>query len=441
MEIRARYILMGAFTLGVIAAIFGFLYWMHATGGFRDQAEYRIQVENSVSGLLKGSPVLFNGIRVGEVTDLQLDARRPSRVMVAVAVTRNTPIRADTRIDIDFQGLTGVAFISMYGGTPNAPLPPAKDGSPVLVANTNGQTMGQAARDALHRLNTILDENSEGFHNTISNFSTFSDVLAKNSDRVDSILAGLERMTGGKKGAAGQQHDLRAASSFEGAAKSFKGSLVVNDPTALIALDTQNVLIRNGGEETPARWADNLPRLLQARVVQSFENAGFLGSVARPSDNATTDFQLVINVGDFHVTAKPKPKADVGITAKILDDGGKILAAKVFHRTQPAASAEETAAIAALNAAFVKLETDLVVWASNVLASQVVEEPKSEEPAPAEEPKSEELAPGEEQKSEELAPAEKKPAPAEAEAKDEAPPAEETAKAPPAGDGALPNNP
>ncbi len=398
MEIRARYILMGAFTLGVIAAIFGFLYWMQATGGFRDRADYRIQVENSVSGLLKGSAVLFNGIRVGEVTDLQLDPRRPSRVMVSVAVTRNTPIRADTRIDIDFQGLTGVAFISMYGGTPNAPLPPAKDGPPVLVANTNGQTMGQAARDALHRLNTILDENSEGFHNTISNFSTFSDILAKNSDRVDSILAGLERMTGGKKAAAGQLHDLTAATKFTGAAKSFKGSVVVNDPTALIALDTQNVVIRNGGEETPARWADNLPRLLQARVVQSFENAGFLGSIARPSDNATTDFQLTINISDFQVTAKPEPRADIEITAKILSEGGKILAAKVFRQTQPAASVEEAAAIDALDAAFGKVETELVVWASNVLASQSAEEPKSEEPAEAE-PKDEAPAAGETKKT------------------------------------------
>ena len=369
MEIRARYILMGAFTLGVIAAIFGFVYWMHATGGFRERAVYRIQAENSVSGLLKGAAVLFNGIRVGEVTDLRLNPNLPSQVTVLIAVERDTPIRSDTRIDIDFQGLTGVAFISMNGGTATAPLPASKGEPPVLAANTNGQTMGQAARDALHRLNTILDENAEPFRNTIGNFSTFSDVLAKNSDRMDSILAGLERMTGGAKGAAGQLNDLTAPRTFAGTPKALKGLLVVADPTALIMLDTQNVLIRNGKAEAPPRWADNLPKLVQARVIQSFENANFLGSVNRPTDGVTADFQLLIDIRNFQVTTTPSPTAEVELTAKIMDNAGKLVEAKIFRVTQPVAPGEDGAAIAALDSAFGKAATDLVVWASNAIGA------------------------------------------------------------------------
>ncbi len=65
METRARYVLVGAFTLAVIAAAFAFVYWLNTTGGLRERAFYRIRYQNSVSGLLVGSAVLFNGVRVG----------------------------------------------------------------------------------------------------------------------------------------------------------------------------------------------------------------------------------------------------------------------------------------------------------------------------------------------------------------------------------------
>ncbi|MGB3022331.1 MAG: MlaD family protein, partial [Methyloceanibacter sp.] len=73
METRARYALIGMFMLAVIAASFAFVYWLENKGGFGQQAYYRVRFENSVSGLLVGSAVLFNGIRVGEVTALTLD--------------------------------------------------------------------------------------------------------------------------------------------------------------------------------------------------------------------------------------------------------------------------------------------------------------------------------------------------------------------------------
>ena len=70
METRARYALIGAFMLAVIAASFAFVYWLENKGGFGERAYYRLRFENSVSGLQAGSAVLFNGIRVGEVTEL-----------------------------------------------------------------------------------------------------------------------------------------------------------------------------------------------------------------------------------------------------------------------------------------------------------------------------------------------------------------------------------
>ena len=369
MEIRARYILMGFFTLGAVLAVFGFILWMHSTGGFQEKAVYRVKVENSVSGLLQGAAVLFNGIRVGEVTDLQLNPKQPRQVMIWVAVAKDTPVRADTRVSVDFQGLTGVAYISMDGGSPDAPLPENSGSTPILTVKPgNGQTMGQAARDALGRLNEILDENAAPLHNAIKNFSSFSDVLANNNKKFESIIAGLQRMTGGPAPENfGQPYDLTAPRKIEGVPKKLQGLLVVSDPTALIALDTQNVAVRTEGKEPPTlRWSDNLSKLIQARVVQTFENAGFLGSVNRPTD-AEGDFQLQLDIRDFKIVLGETSTVDIEFSAKIMNSESKILEGRVFKSSTPVNSSDVEQAMAAMNEAFGKLDTELVVWVSNAL--------------------------------------------------------------------------
>ena len=76
METRAPYALIGLFVLATIGAVFGFVYWLHNTGGLGERTVYRVRFENTVSGLLPAPRVLFNGIRVGEVTDLAARSRR-----------------------------------------------------------------------------------------------------------------------------------------------------------------------------------------------------------------------------------------------------------------------------------------------------------------------------------------------------------------------------
>src|ERR1700721_2378117 len=116
METRAPFIIVGAFVLAAIGAVFGFVYWLHNTAGTGERTVHHVQFEGSVSGLLVGAAVLFNGIQVGEVTALGLAADRPRQVNVTFAVATGTPVRADTRVGLDFQGLTGVPVIALEGG-------------------------------------------------------------------------------------------------------------------------------------------------------------------------------------------------------------------------------------------------------------------------------------------------------------------------------------
>ena len=289
METRARYALIGLFMLAVIAASFAFVYWLENKGGFAARETYNIRFQSSVSGLLVGSAVLFNGIRVGEVTGLTLNPDAPQNVVATIAVANGTPIRSDTTIAIESQGLAGGVAVALRGGSADAPVPEAEAGGPptLIAAPQAGQDWTQAARDAFQRVDNILAENSEALHSAITNIDTFSAALARNSDKVDSVLAGLERMTGGGTSQADVPiYDLVAAVDLPPApVVPPSRMLVVPDPTTLMGFNTDKILLQPAeGESVPlanARWGDNLPVLFQEKLIQSFENGGYARSVSR----------------------------------------------------------------------------------------------------------------------------------------------------------------
>jgi phospholipid/cholesterol/gamma-HCH transport system substrate-binding protein len=383
METRAPYALIGFFVLAIIGGVFAFVYWLHNTGGLGERTVYRVRFENTVSGLLTGAPVLFNGIRVGEVTGLNLDPGNPRQVTATIAVVSTTPVRTDTQAGLEYQGLTGVPVVSLLGGTSAVPLLsqlPAEP--PILVADpAAGQSMTEAARQALRRIDSVLADNSDPLKNAIENLNTFTGALARNSDRVDTILAGLDRSIGGgsAKAPVPQYYDLASPRTFPPSNKAAKSQLVVLEPTAVVALDTQRIIVQAGTGETvrpdSAQWSDTIPKLLQARIVQSFENSNYLGAVARPMEGLTADYQLAIDVRSFQVSNElglaeqpaAGPMARVAFAAKILGDNGRIIASRTFDALVPAPDLDVAAAAAAIDKAFAKAVTDLVVWTAGVI--------------------------------------------------------------------------
>jgi phospholipid/cholesterol/gamma-HCH transport system substrate-binding protein len=394
METRARYALIGVFMLAVILASFSFIYWLENKGGFGKQDIYQVRFQGSVSGLSVGSAVLFNGLRVGEVTRLSLSADRPEDVVATIAVVHNTPVRDDTEVTIETQGLTGGAAIALRGGTSSSPLPGSESGAPpmLLAAPQAGQDWTQSARDAFQRMDQVLSENSEPLNSAIKNIDTFAGALARNSDKVDGILAGIERMTGGGTSAANMPvYDLVAATDFRSKpADAPSWTLVVPEPSTLMGFNTDKILLQpEAGESVSvdnARWGDNLPILVQAKVVQSFENAGYANSVSRTRDGLTGDYQLIIDIRRFHISTAKGAAADVDFVAKLANKDGKIVAASTFQATEPAKGTDAQAYVDAFDEAFAKLETDLVDWTTTTLAS---EPPPVAEPAPAEQPSAE----------------------------------------------------
>ncbi len=227
METRANYVLIGVFTLAVVVGVFGFVYWFQNIGGTGERTFYRVVFDGSVSGLRTGASVLFNGIRVGEVTGLSLDPNKPQQVTAMLSIDKSVAVREDTQVGLEFQGLTGIAAVSLKGGSPTArALVGNKDNPPALVAPPGAtQDVTQAARDTLRRLDDFIVANQEAFHSvlvnvesftaalkknstnidkTLASIEKFTDALGRNSDRIDNIAAGLENLTGGTDGKSGE---------------------------------------------------------------------------------------------------------------------------------------------------------------------------------------------------------------------------------------------
>jgi phospholipid/cholesterol/gamma-HCH transport system substrate-binding protein len=189
MEDRAKYVLIGLFTFAVVAAAFAFVYWLHNTSGTKETASYRIIFDGSVSGLRVGGPVMFNGIRVGQVTDMGL-TDDPSQVAATIAINKDTPVRTDTRVGLEYAGLTGIASVSLTGINANAALLVAKKGQlPTLKADSNaGGDMSTAVRTTLAKADAVISENQESLRNTIKNLETFTAALARNGDKIDKLV-------------------------------------------------------------------------------------------------------------------------------------------------------------------------------------------------------------------------------------------------------------
>jgi phospholipid/cholesterol/gamma-HCH transport system substrate-binding protein len=370
METRARYIVIGLFTLAVVVAGFLFVYWLQNVGGLQRQAIYQIRFESPVSGLLKGAAVHFNGIRIGEVTDLRLSAENPKQVMVTAAIDPATPVRTDTHVEIEFQGLAGATIIPLRGGSATAP--PLDGRPPLLVADQAAtESLTQAARKTLHRLDAILKENAEPLKGTLANFNTVSTALARNSDMLDGIVAGLERLTGGGVKGPVTTYDLSAPRTFPPLEKIVRAQLVVPEPGAPIVLDTQKILSPGTGPEMAsfgnAQWSDTVPKLIQAKIIEALDNSHYLSAVGRSMEGVAADYLLLIDIRAFQLGAAPGETAEVELAAKVLGNSGRIIAGKAFSARASPRSAEAPAAIAALDEAFGKATIDLAVWIANVL--------------------------------------------------------------------------
>lgn len=199
METRASYTVVGAFTLLIVAGAMLFVLWSAKNEQGRMRT-YEIEFYQSVSGLSVGSPVLLEGVRVGQVSSIKVSPDEPGRVIVRVQVAEDAPVRHNSEATLEPQGVTGISAIAISGGTRDSPL---------LSASTEGvaripfrpsrlqQIMNSAPSillamdDVIKRAaNLLAPENLEGVGR----------LLASLADIAETLSAGREDMTKGLAG-------------------------------------------------------------------------------------------------------------------------------------------------------------------------------------------------------------------------------------------------
>jgi cholesterol transport system auxiliary component len=154
-----------------------------------------------------------------------------------------------------------------------------------------------------------------------------------------------------------------------GAARQARGTLSVALPTALRAIDSERVIIQPTPGEVNylggARWSDRLPQLVQARLIESFQNSGRVRTVTRAGDRLTTDYQLRTELREFGVLVGSAPAAQVQISAQLVNERtGRVVASEVFNAQAFTEAVDGPSATAALNTAFGTVVIDLVRWTS-----------------------------------------------------------------------------
>ena len=215
METRAHFIIVGLFTLLGILGGLGFFLWLASVQIDRQYAQYGVLFEN-VSGLDQSADVLFNGVAVGSVTGIRIWENDPSKAYVALEIDATTPIAVDTVARLESQGVTGVAYIALSGGSPGAALlTPQADGLPIIASRQSSfqslvssapeliedasaiiaqlQTLtGPENQDHVRRILDNVDNATSGLEQALTDFSEISDTLRSATGEVVGFVDGFD---------------------------------------------------------------------------------------------------------------------------------------------------------------------------------------------------------------------------------------------------------
>ncbi len=201
METRAHHVLIGLVTVLVVAGALLFGLWLTKSSVDSTFKDYQVVFNEAVSGLSRGSPVQYNGIKVGDVTTLRLDPQDPRRVLARIRLSADTPVKQDTQAKLTLAGVTGNAFIQLSGGTPQSPELKGKDGQlPVIVAspspisrllNDSSDVVGNINL-LLHNANQLLsDDNVSRLSNTLANLEQTTGAFASQKGGISDAIAQL----------------------------------------------------------------------------------------------------------------------------------------------------------------------------------------------------------------------------------------------------------
>lgn len=263
METKANYVLIGAFTIIIIASLLMFGLWAAKYSSERTWQEYQVVFREAVTGLSVGSPVQYNGISVGSITTLTLAPNDPRQVIARIRLESRTPVKTDTRAKLAITSLTGPTIIQLSGGTPQAPALTSVDqrDAPVIqTAPSALQNITDTANRIVERLDQVLsDKNVASIAGTLENLETISASLANRDEGLQSLLVSARD--------AAQNLD-RTLATTNGTIERLDKNLVRELPAILNKLDGTLAKLDSAADNADAILGEN------RAAINSFANDG-----------------------------------------------------------------------------------------------------------------------------------------------------------------------
>ena len=263
METRANYVLIGGFTL--LASIFLLLFalWAAKFSSDRNWREYQVVFTEAVTGLTEGGSVQYNGISVGTVDKLSLAPDDARKVIALLKLKADAPIKVDTRAKLSQQGITGVPFIQLTGGSPQAALLEPNDNDDIPIIRTEPsalQNIADTANRLVERMDHLLsEENIRRISATLDNLEQMTGSIAGQKQDIATLIVNVREITDGLK---------VTVNSANGAIDGFDKNLVDRLPALMDKLDSTVANLDSVAGNANALIAENRP------AVNSFANDG-----------------------------------------------------------------------------------------------------------------------------------------------------------------------
>jgi phospholipid/cholesterol/gamma-HCH transport system substrate-binding protein len=205
METRANHFIIGSFVLAITLFAFTFIYWMrhYSTGNAGDN--YYVVFDGSVQGLTEASSVLFNGLRTGAVTSIEILPEDSRKMRATITLRQGIPVRENSRARVSQIGLAGMVALEITPGTPDSPMLKLKAGDklPIIRADrASSESPLAAAADAVNsaqamfnRINDLIANNEESIRNTVRHVESVSAMADENKENIAVIIKNVRDMS------------------------------------------------------------------------------------------------------------------------------------------------------------------------------------------------------------------------------------------------------
>lgn len=161
--------------------------------------------------------------------------------------------------------------------------------------------------------------------------------------------------------------EITAPASFSSIRGGTSAQILIKLPNALKSIDSDRIVVRANGSEitymSGAQWSDSVPRMVQAKLVEAFENTGATGATAKPGDGLVIDYQIISDIRRFEIDSNGSPQAIIEISLKLLSDkSGKVVESRIFKASASASIQDGASTVSAFDNAFAELSKEIVIW-------------------------------------------------------------------------------